>query len=108
MNYILKTMDGQSLELSEEEAKVFFSLEDNRGWFDISRLKCRINISSVSGLYAEDTVLKDEITCDDGTVVVRKFGLWVLKSDPTKRIDMSRYPELSKDYVKPLPIRILN
>jgi len=43
---------------------------------------------------SKNQVSKIERTLSDGTIAIKKYGVWVMKSDPNVKIDLHYYPEL--------------
>jgi len=43
---------------------------------------------------SKNQVSKIERTLSDGTIAIKKYGVWVMKSDPNVKIDLKYFPEL--------------
>jgi len=43
---------------------------------------------------SKNQVSKIERTLSDGTIAIKKYGVWVMKSDPSVKIDIKYFPEL--------------
>ncbi len=109
MNYIIKFMDGSTLQITEDD---FNNLLDKKGLVAIKSAGEIINMSSVSRIvpYHKSDELEDkknqkEGVLHDGTMVIRYFGSWYLDDEfdengkPMRRIDSEHYPEVQRDCV---------
>lgn len=96
---ILKTMDKATFRLTEAERTAVLDAIQ-RGDKYIAIQNAFILTSSISGIYPEE-VLADGLrgVLHDGTLVVKRFGLWTDARNPDARLDLSYYPEAARDEV---------
>ena len=93
----IKMMSGDTLEITEEEAK---NIQGKSGLVYVPSLQGLINLNSVESVLPVGAILnRNEGYLHDGTKVVKKFGVWVDANNPDVKLDYSYYPELAKDEV---------
>jgi len=102
--YIIKTMGGDTLKITEEEYKGIINTQP-KGLVFIKSLGGSVNLSSVETILSEEhhkRARKENQTegyLHDGLRVVKKFGKWCDPQNPDINFDTSYYPEITKDKI---------
>ena len=104
MSYIIKTMSGTIIKVSEEEYKKIRTIKS--GLIHLNS-GSSFNASSVDSIIPESDYLlekadKNKGVLHDEQVVIRKFGRYYLESDQSVWIDPQYYPEIAQDCVPSL------
>lgn len=97
MNYIIKTVDGATIPISEKQYREILDAEAS-GNARIFIKGAAIRINTVN-IYPEDFLEQTEGVLHDGTKVIKKFGEWRDAKDSNVRLDPVYYPEVAKDEV---------
>lgn len=116
MNYILKTMGGEKIIITEAEYKTVLSKP--QGFIAFPSCGITVNASRIESIYPESNAneIEDRKTqmagvLHDGTLVHRHFGQWVDATNQVPddkgnfapiRIDPDYYPEVARDCVPTL------
>lgn len=98
MNYKIKMMNSDVFTISSE---VFNKLAGKTGLVYLQEIGGIINLNSVSSILPEELANNSSDTkkLHDGTVAIKKFGIWYNQLSDAK-IDLNYYPELKyKDIV---------
>lgn len=112
MNFIVKTMGGEKITITEQEYKLLLNAS---GLVAFPSNGITINTSRIEAVYPEEAADKIEKKRDqqmgvlhDGTLVRRHFGVWVDAGNQVAddkgnytpvRIDSEYYPEVARDCV---------
>jgi len=94
--YVLKMMSGDKFDITEEDLTF---LAGKTGMVAIPSIKAIINISSVSHIVPKqlDSRNSKERLLHDGTYAIQRGGVWVMKSDPSVKLDTKYFSELRSD-----------
>lgn len=101
MKYRIKMMSKDEVFITEEEYQRLLSSKAT-GLVFIESLKGTVNLNSVETILPEDKIIrKDQTTgyLHDGTMVVKRFGIWTDANNPELKLDTNHYPEIYKDEV---------
>lgn len=105
MNYVIKLISGSLISITEKEFSNLTKME-KKGLVYIPSTKELVNLSCVERIYPNDGKHKLENRknrnygrLNDGTRVVKEFGIWEIATDNKIRIDPAYYPEVAKDTV---------
>ena len=96
-NYIIRTVDGASIPITEEQRNKILQEEAN-GTVRVFVGDCAIRLNTMN-IYDEKVLPQNEGFLHDGTRVVKKFGEWVDANNPEARLNAAYYPEIARDEV---------
>lgn len=96
-HYIIKTVDGATIPINEDECKAVIEHE-RKGVMRVLVGGAWLRLNTFN-IYPENQIAQTEGYLHDGTHVIKKFGQWVSASNPDTRLDPAYYPEIAKDEV---------
>lgn len=97
MQYIIKTVDGATIPITEKQYTEILEAEAN-GQQRVFVKGAAIRLNTCN-FYPEHFLEQKEGYLHDGTKVIKKFGEWRDARNPDLRLDASYYPEIVRDEV---------
>ena len=101
-NYIVKTMSGSAIKISEEDYK---NIGGKSSGMVYTRDGGSFNLSSVDSIIPEEDYILEKSNqttgmLHDGQAVIKKFGVWYINDGSFQIVvDPKYYPEVERDVV---------